>query len=72
MLGIHFWRIFKEKHVVTNHPTQRNSIYIKIRECESCGKRQHHMMPKQNGQHYLWKDCKFGPDSIINFVKKDI
>lgn len=68
-LGIHFWQISKEKHKVIDHPGGRNNTYVKVRTCSGCGKRQHHMMPAQNGQPYLWKDCKFGPTDTIKFQK---
>lgn len=33
--------------------------YVAIRECNRCGKREHHMMPKLNGDSNDWREFKF-------------
>ena len=68
-LRIHQWEYKREKHPVKNHPTQRDNIYVKIRECNGCGKREHHMLPTRNGRHFSWRKCKFGPNDTITFQR---
>jgi hypothetical protein len=72
LINWHHWKYKKEKHQVTNHPNNRTHIYINIRECSCCGKRQHHMMPMINGHMKNWKDCDFNRDAIIPLTPIEI
>lgn len=65
LINLHFWKYKKEKHKVTNHPTGRTNIYINIRECSCCGKRQHHLLPQTKGRMLNWKDCTFDKNTEV-------
>lgn len=54
-LGLHFWEYRKEKHNCTSHPHGRNVIRVVVRECNWCGHREHHSLPRQGKKFNLWK-----------------
>ena len=45
-IGLHNWEYKKEKHPVTNHPEGREFIRVIVRECQWCGHREHHHLPR--------------------------
>jgi hypothetical protein len=49
ILGLHSWKYKREKHRVTNHPEGREFVRVVVRECEVCGHREHHLLPKHAG-----------------------
>lgn len=49
IFAIHSWKYKREKHKVYNHPEGRESVRVAIRECEICGHREHHLLPKHKG-----------------------
>lgn len=69
-INLHFWKYKKEKHAVKDHPQHRENIYVNIRECTCCGKRQHHLMPMTDGRMLNWKDCTF--DDCETIILKDV
>ena len=49
IITFHSWKYKREKHKVTNHPEGRDCVRIPVRECEVCGHREHHLLPKHKG-----------------------
>jgi hypothetical protein len=72
LINWHHWKYKKEKHAVKNHPTNRENIYVNIRECSCCGKRQHHMLPRINGRMLNWRDCKFDSNATIILTQVEL
>ena len=67
-LGIHNWEYKKEKHPVVDHPSGRDTVRVLIRECSSCGHREHHLLPrvdKKLDKWINWDNVK--KDETINF-----
>ena len=64
LLNLHQWCYKKEKHPVTDHPENRANIYIKVRECRRCGKRE-----QTNASTNTFGSCS--ADSTLKFVKHD-
>jgi hypothetical protein len=49
IFGLHFWKYKREKHKVIGHPSEREFIRVPVRECNICGHREHHILPKHEG-----------------------
>lgn len=49
IFALHSWKYKKEKHKIINHPSGREFVRVPIRECEICGHREHHLLPKFKG-----------------------
>lgn len=69
-IGIHFWQTFKEKYSVDGHPTGKSYIYIKVRECSCCGKREK-QRPPVHGYQFSWKHCEFDKNTALRITKID-
>lgn len=69
LAGLHKWTYTKEKHIVRGHPYDRETIRIIVRECDRCGKREHHGLPMVNGKFGSWVKCNFNKDAVI-FLKR--
>ena len=54
-IGLHNWEYRKEKHKVTNHPNGRDTIRVVVRECQWCGHREHHSLPRVGKKFTQWK-----------------
>lgn len=68
--GAHNWEYRKEKHRVENHPQEREFIRVVVRECQWCGHREHHTLPRVDKKFTQWRsfdDIK--KDDTINFEK---
>jgi len=73
-LEIHNWKYRKEKHEVSNHPRNIQTIRVIVRECKWCGKREHLLLPRENGGNN-WKTCLFNEESKVDYetlLKKQI
>lgn len=67
-IGLHMWKYSKEKHHVKDHPSGRDFVRVIVRECKSCGHREHHLLPRQNQRLDKWKNFDhIGKDSPVNF-----
>jgi len=72
LLNLHQWCYKKEKHPVTDHPENRANIYIKVRECKCCGKRQQTGLSASiSACRCVWKDFSMNSDAVIKFVKNE-
>jgi hypothetical protein len=72
LFSFHNWQYKKEKHPVSDHPKNRANIYIKVRECKRCGKRQQSGLSTSIfGDCYIWKDFHMSADSTIKFVRNE-
>ena len=54
-IGLHNWKYIREKHNVIGHPSGRDVVRVLVRECKYCGHREHHMLPKINGNYHTWE-----------------
>jgi hypothetical protein len=54
-IGCHNWEYRKEKHPVTNHPKGLPTIRVVVRECQWCGHREHHSLPRVGKKFTQWK-----------------
>lgn len=54
-IGCHNWEYRKEKHPVTNHPNGLPTIRVVVRECQWCGHREHHSLPRVGKKFTQWK-----------------
>ena len=61
-IGLHSWKLKKEKHQVINHEFGRDCVRVIVRQCSICGKR-------QQLREKTWKNCSFEETSIINLQK---
>ena len=52
-IGFHRFEHYQEKLKMKDY--RREEMIVPIRECKSCGLKQHHMMPTQNGMDFNWK-----------------
>lgn len=50
IFALHDWKYKREKHKIINHPEGRDVVRVAVRECEICGHRQHHILPKHFGR----------------------
>lgn len=67
-IGVHSWKYSKEKHNVTDHPCGRDFVRVFVRECKSCGHREHHLLPRENKRLDKWENFDhIGKDSPVNF-----
>lgn len=67
LFKLHNWSYKKEKHPVTNHPSGREFVRIIVRECEWCGERHQHLLPRENKKLSDWKKCNFDEKSCVEF-----
>ena len=66
-IGAHNWEYRKEKHKCTNHPEGREFIRVIVRECQWCGHREHHSLPRIGGKFTKWKSFDdIGKDDCID------
>ena len=69
-IGIHNWEYKKEKHPVTNHPEGREFIRVIVRECQWCGHREHHHLPRINKKFHKWESWdSVKKDEVLNYIK---
>lgn len=69
-IGLHNWEYRKEKHKCTEHPDGRESIRVVVRECQWCGHREHHHLPRINGKFSNWESWDdVSKDAILNYKK---
>ena len=54
-IGCHNWEYRKEKHPVTNHPKGLPTIRVVVRECQWCGHREHHSLPRVGKKFTQWR-----------------
>ena len=67
LINLHHWSYRKEKHKIIGHPHDRENIYVNMRICKRCGKRQQRMLPTQDGKIAGWKNCIFDKNETIIF-----
>ena len=51
------YKYYYEKINIKNH--RRKETIAPIRECIYCGRRDHHLMPMDEGFRYNWKEAKW-------------
>ena len=69
-IGAHNWEYRREKHKVENHPNNRDVIRVVVRECQWCGHREHHTLPRVGRKFTQLKDFDdIKIDDTINFEK---
>ncbi len=69
-IGLHNWEYRKEKHKVTNHPNGRDTIRVVVRECQWCGHREHHSLPRIGKKFTQWKPFDdIGKDDCIDIKR---
>ena len=69
-IGLHNWEYRKEKHKCTEHPDGREFIRVVVRECQWCGHREHHHLPRINGKFSNWESWDtISKDAILNYKK---
>ena len=69
-IGAHNWEYRREKHKVEGHPQGREVIRVVVRECQWCGHREHHLLPRMNGKFHQWKPFDdIQKDDTINFER---
>ena len=54
-IGIHNYFHYYENNRLVGLPGGDTYYKVPVRECKVCGYREHHLMPKQNGNCYNWK-----------------
>lgn len=53
-IGLHNWKYKKEVHKVVGHPNNRGIIRVLVRECNCCGHREHHLLPRTDKKLDKW------------------
>jgi hypothetical protein len=70
LIGIHNWKYKREKHNVIDHPFGRENVRVLVRECKSCGHREHHILPTTNGNYKSWRSFDhINEDTTINYTE---
>lgn len=63
----HAWKYSIEKHKIIGDGIT-TTLDVKIRQCQKCDKRQHHMMPIGNGRMIHWRNASFKEGDVINLI----
>lgn len=54
-MGLHKYYHYHETKPVVDSPIPIRELKIPIRECNRCGYREHHLMPRANGMWINWR-----------------
>lgn len=68
-IGLHNYFHYQETRPVEGLPLRIRKIKVPIRECDRCGYREHHLMPRQNGNYYNWRPYPKEHQEVLRFKK---
>jgi hypothetical protein len=59
LFHIHKWKYYRKLVTIKGFKNRQPfQVSIQIRECKTCNKKQHHMMPTCSNKHYNWKNIE--------------